>query len=129
MATHLTDSWLGGNVRLANRQTKSELDFGPQFMRSLYRQQLDWQMGVTNLMNHLSFRTSSNGYGLRSLSGREIERRLNPEGLVFHQMQRNLRFDSHLFDRPTKKASLWPDHHPDWQQMDRHRCSVTLPKL
>jgi hypothetical protein len=129
MATHLTDSWLGGNVRVANRQTKSELDFGPQFMRSLYRQQLDWQVGVTNLMNHLSFRTSGNGHGRRSLAGREIERKLNPEGLIFHQMQRNLRFDSHLFDRPAKKASLWPNHHPGWQQMDCHRCSVTLPKL
>ena len=129
LASHLTDSWLSGNLRLANRQTASERDFTPGFMRSLYRQQLDWQLGVTNLMNHLSFRTGRNGSRWRSLAGEEIEKQLGLEGVIFHQLQNHLRFDSHLFNRPVKKASFWPDHHPGWGQMDEQRCSVTLPKL
>jgi hypothetical protein len=66
-------------------------------MRSYYHQQLDWQAAVINLMNHVAFRTKINSSGLVSKTGTEIEEELNLDGLAMHQMNRLLRFDSHLF--------------------------------
>lgn len=129
LASHLTDSWLGGNVCLSNRLSPSEQEFQPEFMRNLYHQQFDWQLGVTNLMNHLAFRTRREGGRLVPLAGEEVERQLNVDGLVFHQLQSQLRFDSHLFPRPIRPVSLWPGHHPGWAQLDQHLAGVTLPKL
>lgn len=129
LSSHLTDSWLDGNLRLANRLSDSERAMTPEFVRSLYRQQLDWQMGVTNLMNHLSFRTRRQGQILRALSGEDIERQLDFQGLLFHQLQNHLRFDSHLFPRPLKAASFWPGHHAGWAQLDQHFRDVTLPRI
>jgi hypothetical protein len=129
LASHLTDSWLSGNVCLSNRLSPSEHEFQPEFMRNLYHQQLDWQLGVTNLMNHVAFRTRREGGRLVPLSGEEVERQLNIDGLVFHQLQSQLRFDSHLFPRPIRPVSLWPGHHPGWTQLDQHLAGVTLPKL
>ena len=56
LATHLTHSWLGGNLCLSNQRSESEKTLGPQFMRSYYLQQLDWFMGVFNLWNTVEFR-------------------------------------------------------------------------
>ena len=52
LSNHLTHSWLGGNLRLSDHLSQSECDLGPELMRSYYYQQLDWQAGVVNLMNH-----------------------------------------------------------------------------
>ena len=98
LCTHLTNSWLGGNLRLANQLSQSERELGPETRcASYYHQQLDWQAGVVNLMNHVSFRTKSDRAGLVSLTGREIEKLLGLDGVAIHQMHRLLRFDSHLF--------------------------------
>lgn len=130
MSTHLTDSWLGGNLHLANRLTESERALGPVLMRHIYHQQLDWQLGMINLMNHVKFRSRLLNGVLRAKTGREIEAELEGDGMIFHQMQQHfLRFDSHQFDRPSKPASLWPDHNPDWAQLDEHARDVTLPKM
>ena len=129
LSTHLTNSWLGGNLRLANQLSQSEADLGPELMRSYYHQQLDWQAGVVNLMNHVSFRSKSERAGLVSLTGREIEKLLGLDGLAFHQMHRLLRFDSHLFPRPLKRASYWPDFHPGWTDLDQKFLTESLPKL
>jgi len=48
-------------------------------------------------MNHVAFRTKINSSGLVSKTGTEIEEELNLDGLAMHQMNRLLRFDSHLF--------------------------------
>ena len=108
LSTHLTHSWLGGNLRLSDQRSKSEADLGPSLMRAYYHQQLDWMAGVFNLWNHVSFRRQAN-----------LETRLSPGGLAFHQMRPLLRFDSHLFPCPTKRASFWPDFHVGWTQLDR----------
>jgi len=129
LTNHQNDSWLDGNLCVANRLSDSEREVTPEFTRSLYRQQLDWQMGVTNLMNNVSFRTARNGDRLLPLSGEQIERQFGVEGLVMHQLQRQLRFDTHLFPRPTRPPSLWPNHHPGWAQLDRTLTDATLPKL
>jgi hypothetical protein len=130
LTSHLTDSWLSGNLRVSNQLSASEHELGPEFLRSLYRQQLDWQLGVTNLMNWLKFRTRRCGDALHSLSGEQIERQFGSQSLVFHQLQKHfLRFDSHLFPRPVRPMSLWPNHHPGWTQLDQHLGDVTLPKL
>jgi hypothetical protein len=129
LCTHLTNSWLGGNLRLANQMSQSERELGPELMRAYYHQQLDWQAGVVNLMNHVSFRAKSDRAGLVSLVGREAERLLNLDGVAFHQMHRLLRFDSHLFQRPLKRASLWPGSHPGWTELDQKFLTESLPKL
>ncbi len=129
LANHLTQSWLGGNLCLANQLSQSERDLGPQSMRSYYHQQLDWQAAAINLMNHVAFRTKNNHGGLVSKTGTEIEEELNLDGLAMHQMNRLLRFDSHLFQRPCQRASFWPDHNPAWSELDRRFSDVSLPKL
>jgi hypothetical protein len=129
LSTHLTNSWLGGNLRLANQLSQSEADLGPEIMRAYYHQQLDWQAGIVNLMNHVSFRTKSDRAGLVSLSGREIEKQLGLDGLGMHQMHRLLRFDSHLFPRPLKRVSSWPNFHPGWTDLDQKFLTESLPKL
>ena len=129
LSTHLTHSWLGGNLRLANQLSQSEADLGPELVRSYYHQQLDWQTGVVNLMNHVAFRTKSERAGLVSITGREIEQQLGLEGLAMHQMHRLLRFDSHLFPRPLKRVSYWPNFHPGWTDLDQKFTTESLPKF
>jgi hypothetical protein len=51
------------------------------------------------------------------------------DGLTFHQMHRLLRFDSHLFPKPTKRASFWPGHHPAFVELDQKFQTEGLPKL
>jgi hypothetical protein len=108
LSTHLTQAWLGGNLRRSNQRSESENHLGPKLMRSYYHQQLDWMAGVCNLWNHASFRRQAN-----------LETLLAPGGLAFHQMRPLLRFDSHLFPCPEQRASFWPDFHADWMQLDR----------
>ena len=129
LSTHLTNSWLGGNLRLANQLSQSEADLGPELVRSYYHQQLDWQTGVVNLMNHVAFRTKSERARLVSITGREIEQQLGLEGLAMHQMHRLLRFDSHLFPRPLKRVSYWPNFHPGWTDLDQKFTTESLPRL
>ena len=129
LSNHLNHSWLGGNLRVANQCTTSEAEIGADLLRSYYHQQLDWQSGVINLMNHVSFRTKSDRAGLVSKTGQEIENSLNKDGLALHQMQRMLRFDSHLFQRPLRKLSPWPDLHPGWTELDQKVLTESLPKL
>jgi len=129
LSTHLTNSWLGGNLRLANQLSQSEADLGPEIMRAYYHQQLDWQAGIVNLMNHVAFRTKSDRAGLVSLTGCEIEKQLGLDGLAMHQMHRLLRFDSHLFQRPLKRVSYWPNFHPGWTDLDQKFLTESLPKL
>jgi hypothetical protein len=114
---------------LANQLSQSEADLGPEIMRAYYHQQLDWQAGIVNLMNHVSFRSKSDRAGLASLTGRDIERQLSLDGLAFHQMHRLLRFDSHLFQRPVKRVSYWPNFHPGWTDLDQKFLTESLPKL
>ena len=118
LATHLTHPWLGGNLRVSNQASVSEQEQGADLMRNYNLQQLDWMLGVANLWNHISFRRDSN-----------LEESLGKEGLLFHQMRRMLRFDSHLFQRPLRRPSPWPDLHPGWLQLDRERETNKLPKL
>ena len=61
--------------------SQSEREMGPELMRAYYQQQLDWQAGVINRMNHVSFRSKSDRAGLASLTGREFERLLNLDGV------------------------------------------------
>ena len=80
-------------------------------------------------MNHVAFRTKINSSGLVSKTGTEIEEELNLGGLAMHQMNRLLRFDSHLFQRPCQPASCWPDHNPAWSELDHRISIVPLPRL
>ncbi len=117
LANHLTHSWLGGNLCISNQQSESEKTLGAQFMRSYYRQQLDWMMGVFNLWNTVEFR-----------KGADLEEKLDFAGLAMHQMQPQLAFDSHYFQRPLKRASFWPDQHPEWLRLDQEWRSDQLPQ-
>lgn len=117
LASHLTHSWLGGNLRISNQLSESERALGPQFMRSYYQQQLDWSMGVFNLWNHVEFR-----------KGGDPERNLAFDGLAFHQMRPQLQFDTLLYQRPLKRASLWPDLHPGWLEYDQTLRTKNLPR-
>jgi hypothetical protein len=117
LATHLTHSWLGGNLCLSNQRSESEKTLGPQFMRSYYRQQLDWFMGVFNLWNTVEFR-----------KGADLENQLEFAGLAMHQMQPQLAFESHYFRRPLKRASFWPDLHPEWLRHDQEWRADQLPQ-
>ena len=129
LASHLTDSWLGGNLRLSNQLSDSEKELSPELMRAFYHQQLDWQAGVVNLMNHTAMRTKVGANGPTSRTGAEFEKLLNADGVAFHQMLRLLRFDSHLFPRPLKLSSPWPDLHPGWADLDLNASAAGLPKL
>jgi hypothetical protein len=66
--------------------SQSERELGPELMRAYYQQQLDWQAGVINRMNHVSFRSKSDRAGLASLTVREFERLFNLDEVAFHQM-------------------------------------------
>jgi hypothetical protein len=118
LATHLTHSWLGGNLCLSNQLSESEKTPGPQFKRSYYQQQLDWFMGVFNLWNTVEFR-----------KGADLESRLEFAGLALHQMQPHLAFESHYFQRPLKRASFWSDQHPEWLRHDQEWRADQLPQL
>jgi hypothetical protein len=117
LTTHLTHSWLGGNLCLSNQQSGSEKTLGPQFMRSYYLQQLDWFMGAFNLWNTVEFR-----------KGADLETHLGFAGLAMHQMQPQLAFESHYFQRPLKRASFWPDQHPEWLRHDQEWRADQLPQ-
>lgn len=107
LATHLTHGWLGGNLLIANQLSAAEQTLDPNILRNYYLQQLDWQAGVINLWNHISFRKGTN-----------LESRLGINGLALHQMQPQLQFDSRLFQKPLRQASVWPELHPGWKQLD-----------
>lgn len=117
LATHLTHSWLGGNLRVSNQMSDAEKTLGTQFVRSYYRQQLDWMMGVFNLWNTVEFR-----------KGNDLEEKLEFAGLAMHQMQPQLAFDSHYFQRPLKRASFWPDQHSEWLRLDQEWRADQLPQ-
>jgi hypothetical protein len=108
LATHLTHPWLGGNFCKSDQLSESEKRLGPGLMQAYYQQQLNWTCGVFNLWNHVSFRKGVN-----------LEKTLSMAGLAFHQMRPLLKFDSHLFPRPVKRASFWPDTHANWSQLDQ----------
>jgi hypothetical protein len=127
LSTHLTDSWLGGNVQISNQLSASEHEIGPNLMRAYYHQQLDWQAGVTNLLNHVNFRKHTGRNASRT--GQEIERELSRDGLLFHQMHRLLRFDSHLFPRPSRRASFWPEHNSAFAELDQKFLTEALPRI
>lgn len=129
LSSHLTQSWLGGNLQISNQLSASERELNPNLMRSYYHQQLDWQMGVVNLMNHVEFRARRNGSIRVSRTGLEIERGLDFEGLAFHQMNRLLRFDSHLFPKASRPHSPWPDLHPGFRELDQNLLTESLPKI
>jgi hypothetical protein len=119
LASHLTYPWLGGNLRLPNQQSEGERILGAEFMRNYYLQQLDWSMGILNLWNQVPFRNQE-----------DLEDKLPFDGLAFHQMRPQLRFDAHLFPRPLRRASFWPDLNPAWFDLDQD-CQVqegSLPK-
>jgi hypothetical protein len=80
-------------------------------------------------MNHAAFRAKSDRAGTTSRTGQEIENLLGMDGLAFHQMHWLLRFDSHLFPKPTKRASFWPGHHPAFVELDQKFQTEALPRL
>ena len=45
-----------------------------------------------------------------------------------HQMQPQLAFESHYFRRPLKRASFWPDQHPEWLRHDQEWRADQLPQ-
>jgi hypothetical protein len=118
ISTHLTDSWLGGNLRVSNQPSPSEKEIGADLMRFYYQQQLDWMAGIMNLWNHVSFR-----------NGKGLERTLSQDGLAFHQMHRMLRFDSHLFQRPLSRVAPWPNLHEGWLELDQTCQANSLPRI
>lgn len=113
LATHLTHNWLGGNLLISNQASFSEAKLNPNIMRNYYLQQLDWMAGVANLWNHVEFRKRVN-----------LEQQLSQDGLLFHQMRRQLHFDSHLYQRTLlRNPSYWPEMHPGWYELDQQRWS------
>jgi hypothetical protein len=118
LASYLTHPWLGGNLRLVNQRSEGEMTLMiPLLMRSYYLQQLDWAMGVFNLCNTVEFRKRG-----------DIEGALMGDGLAMHQMRVQWRQDVHLFHRPTKRASFWPNIHPDWLGFDQRGEVGDLPR-
>ena len=117
LATHLTYPWLGGNLHLPNQQSEGEKVLGPDFVRSYNLQQLDWSMGVFNLWNQVQFR-----------QGMDLESQLPLDGVIFHQMRPQIRHDAHLFERPMRRASFWPDLHPSWISFDQNCDAEELPR-
>ena len=65
-------------------------------------------MGVFNRCNTVEFRRQGN-----------IEGALMGGGSAMHQMRAQRRQDVHLFHRPTKRASFWPNIHPDCLGFDQ----------
>ncbi len=118
LATHLTCNWMGGNLVISNQPSPSEKEIGADLMRHYYLQQLDWLAGVMNLWNHASFRT-----------GQDLEGTLGKDGLFFHQMRRQLRFDSRYYQRPSARVSPWPDLHPGWLELDQTGQTNSLPRI
>ena len=103
---------------ISNQQSPSEKEINADLMRHYYLQQLDWLAGVMNLWNHASFRT-----------GEELEATLGKDGLFFHQMRRQLRFDSRYYQRPSARVSPWPDLHPGWLELDQTGQTNSLPRI
>ena len=118
LSTHLTNRWLGGNLRVSNQPSPSEKEIGADLMRYYYQQQLDWMAGVFNLWNHVSFR-----------QGKDLERTLGEDGMAFHQMHRMLQFDSHYFRRPSMRVSPSPNLHEGWIELDRTCQTNSLPRI
>ncbi len=118
LSNHLTQSWLGGNLRVSNQPSPPEKEMGADLMRFYYQQQLDWMAGVANLWNHVSFRT-----------GTDLERTLNQDALAFHQMRRQLRVESHYFQRPLRRVSPWPNLHQGWLELDQTGQTNSLPRI
>jgi hypothetical protein len=59
----------------------------------------------------------------------ELENQLDFAGLTFHQMRPQLRHDVHLFQRPPRRASFWPDFNPTWLEFDQpYQAEGILPK-
>jgi hypothetical protein len=80
-------------------------------------------------MNRPAIRAKSYLDLTASRTGQEIENLLGMDGLAFHQMHRLLRFDSHLFPKPTRRASFWPGHHPAFVELDQKFQTEGLPRL
>jgi hypothetical protein len=118
LANHLNHSWLGGNLCVSDQASPSEQEIGADLLRNYDLQQLEWLAGVVSLWNHTSFRRNP-----------ELQQKLGRDGLLFHQMRRILRFDSHLFRCLQQRPSCWPDLHPGWAEIDRTRQANLLPKL
>jgi hypothetical protein len=118
LATHLTHNWLGGNLCISNQASRSEHEISADLMRNYYLQQLDFMAGVANLWNHISFRRDG-----------DLEKTLSLDALAFHQMRRQLRFDSHYFPRPSMRSSAWPDLHDGWIELDRTGQTNLLPRI
>jgi hypothetical protein len=116
LASHLTYPWLGGNLRLPNQRSEAEAVQGANFQRSYYLQQLNWSMGVFNLWNTGEFRR-----------GNDLEDQLDFDGLAFHQMRPQLRHDVHLFPRPVRRASFWPDFNANLLEFDQIYFAEGLP--
>lgn len=117
LASHLTYNYLGGNLRLPNQRSEPERVLGPEFLRQYCQQQLDWSMGVFNLWNLAEFRRLP-----------ELENQLSFDGVAFHQMRNQLRPEAHLFQRPLKRASFWPETHPEWLTFDQQFQARDLPR-
>ena len=118
LSSHLTHSWLGGNLRLPTQQSEPEKVQGVNFLRSYNLQQLDWSMGVFNLWNTVDFR-----------KGDDLESQIDFAGVAFHQMRPQLRHDVHLFHRPLRRASFWPDFNQAWLEFDQtYHAEGILPK-
>jgi hypothetical protein len=116
LANHLTHSWLGGNLLLSNQRSEAEEVQGINFLRNYNLQQLDWCMGVYNLWNTVEFRRSN-----------DLESQLDHAGVAFHQMRPQLRHDVHLFQRPSRRASFWPDFNAKWLEFDQTYVAEGLP--
>jgi hypothetical protein len=58
----------------------------------------------------------------------DIEGALMGDGLAMHQMRAQWRQDVHLFHPPTKRASFWPNIHPDWLGFDQRGEMGDLPR-
>lgn len=130
LSTHLNESWMGGNLQISNRLSESEQANDPNLLRAYAHQQLDWMMGVVSLCNRVDFRTHHRGGARIPRTAAEIEAELGFDGLAFHQLSAHLlRFDSHLFPRPKRLPSLWPNAHAGFAEMDRHWQTETLPRL
>ena len=127
LSHHLNDAYLGGNLQVSNQLSLSERDLGPNLMRHYHHQQLSFQFGLINLMQDVAFRSQS--LSRRSRTGGELEEAIDGEAIAYHQMRRCLRFDSHLFPRPTRKASKWPGLHSGFDELDRNLRTESLPKL
>jgi hypothetical protein len=116
LASHLTHSWLGLNLLLSNQRSEAEEVQGINFLRNYNLQQLDWSMGVYNLWNTVEFRRGS-----------DLESQLDHAGVAFHQMRPQLRHDVHLFQRPSRRASFWPDFNAKWLEFDQTYLAEWLP--